>query len=563
MSKIPLNDKATFEMLGEGAATGVFQLESTGMRSTLRAMKPDTLEDIIALVSLYRPGPMENIPTYIERKQGNQEPDYLHPLLEGVLKETYGVIIYQEQVMQIAQILSGYSLGEADLLRRAMGKKKKEEMDKQRIRFVEGAKEKGVDAAKASSIFDLVQKFAGYGFNKSHAAAYAYIAYQTAWLKANYPAELLAASMSLDRANTDKLAIFLKEARRTDVKVLPPHVNHSQADFSVKDGAIVYALSAVKNVGEGAMALIAEEREKNGPFKDLIDFAERIDLKQVGKRSLENLARAGAFDGLCASRAQAFASAELLIRTSAAWQEEQNSDQGGLFALDTAPALEKPKLPTVDPWTAQMRLDEERAAVGFYFSGHPLDEYEKELIRLNVVPYSEAAARAKNGRVGLQMAGVIRTVRMRRSKSGKPFAWVELSDQSGDYEITVFSETLNASRDLMEAGVMVLVGVTAEDRDGDLRLTCENMRRLDEAAAATVSQLRVSVINANALEGLKRRLTQVRPASPRESGSVVVVMRLPETGREVEIALPAPAACTPAMRGALKGIDGVADVELN
>jgi DNA polymerase III subunit alpha len=563
MSDIPLDDKATFDMLGEGAATGVFQLESTGMRSTLRAMKPDTLEDIIALVSLYRPGPMENIPTYIDCKRGDQDPDYLHPLLEGVLKETYGVIIYQEQVMQIAQILSGYSLGEADLLRRAMGKKKKEEMDLQRIRFVDGAKAKGVDPAKASSIFDLVQKFAGYGFNKSHAAAYAYIAYQTAWLKANYPAELLAASMSLDRANTDKLAVFLKEARRTEVEVLPPHVNHSKADFSVKNGAIVYALSAVKNVGENAMAVIVAEREKNGPFKDLIDFAERVDLKLVGKRSLENLARAGALDGLGASRAQGFAAAELLIRASAAHQEEKNSDQGALFALDTAPSLDKPKLPIVEDWTPQVRLDEERAAVGFYFSGHPLDDYEKELKRLNVVSYTDGVVRAKSaGRVALQMAGVIRTVRMRRSKSGKPFAWVELSDQSGEYEITVFSETLNAARDLMEAGAMVLVGATAEERDGDVRLTCETMRRLDEAASSTISQLRISVTSTGALEGLKRRLASVRPAGPRESGSVVVLMRLPETGREIEIALPETAACTPAMRGALKSIDGVADVEL-
>ncbi len=562
ISKIPFDDEATFKMLGEGAATGVFQLESTGMRSTLRSMKPDTLEDIIALVSLYRPGPMENIPTYIERKQGKQEPDYLHPMLEEVLKETYGVIIYQEQVMQIAQILSGYSLGEADLLRRAMGKKKKEEMDRQRIRFVDGAKEKGVNAAKASSIFDLVQKFAGYGFNKSHAAAYAYIAYQTAWLKANYPAEFLAASMSLDRANTDKLAIFLKEARRTEVAVLPPHINHSQPDFSVKDGAIVYALSAVKNVGEGAMALIAQERETNGPYRDLMDFAERLDLKQVGKRSLENLARAGAFDGLCASRAQSFAAADLLIRTSAAMAEERNSDQAGLFALDTAPALAKPKLPIVEPWTPQVQLDEERAAVGFYFSGHPLDDYETELKRLNVVAYTEAVQRAKSGRSAMQMAGVIRTVRMRRSKTGKPFAWVELSDPSGEYEVTMFSESLNASRELLEAGATVLAVVTVEHRDGDARFTCESMRSLDAAAAASVSQLRVSVSSSSALAGLKRRLASVKPATSRETGSVVVVMRLPDTGREVDIALPEEAACTPAMRGALKSLEGVTDVEL-
>ncbi|MEM9169753.1 MAG: DNA polymerase III subunit alpha, partial [Pseudomonadota bacterium] len=330
-AKIPLHDAPTFSMLGDGAAVGVFQLESAGMRATLRAMKPDSLEDIIALVSLYRPGPMENIPTYVERKQGRERPDYLHPKLQGVLEETYGVIIYQEQVMQIAQILSGYSLGEADLLRRAMGKKKKEEMDRQRRRFVDGAVERGVDAAKASSIFDLVQKFAGYGFNKSHAAAYALIAYQTAYLKANHPAAFLAASMSLDRVNTDKLSVFVNEAARSGVRVAPPHVNHSAADFSVDGGAVVYGLSAVKNVGEAAMEAIVAERRRGGPFGDLFDFAERVDLRQVGKRALENLARAGAFDGLAPSRAAAFASADILQKYAAAVFEGRASAQGGLF----------------------------------------------------------------------------------------------------------------------------------------------------------------------------------------------------------------------------------------
>ncbi|MFQ5562762.1 MAG: DNA polymerase III subunit alpha [Parvularculaceae bacterium] len=562
MSALPLDDRPTFEMLGEGAAVGVFQLESAGMRATLRAMKPDTLEDIIALVSLYRPGPMENIPTYIERKQGRQSPDYLHPKLEGVLKETYGVIIYQEQVMQIAQILSGYSLGEADLLRRAMGKKNKAEMDRQRKRFVEGAAERGVDASKASRIFDLVQKFAGYGFNKSHAAAYALIAYQTAYLKANHAAEFLAASMSLDRANTDKLAVFLKEARRAGVEVRPPHVNASEADFSVEDGAILYALSAIKNVGEAAMNHIVEMRRNGGPFKDVHDFAERLDLKLVGKRAMENLARAGAFEGLCESRAQAFAAADLLIRTSAHSFEERDSNQAGLFDLAAAPALERPKLPAVDEWPPLVRLDEERAGLGFYFSGHPLDDYALELRRLNVVAYTEGLERAKAGRAGFLMAGVIRALRVRRSKNGRPFAWVECSDATGEYEIMVFSEILATSRDLLEVGTLVLFSVTAEERDGDVRFTGESVRRLDTAAAGATSQLRIEALSAAALEGVKRRLAAVKPASPQEEGQVIVKLRLPETGREVEITLPQRAACTPAMRGALKTVDGVADVEL-
>ncbi|MHA7873484.1 MAG: helix-hairpin-helix domain-containing protein, partial [Hyphococcus sp.] len=435
---------------------------------------------------------------------------------------------------QIAQILSGYSLGEADLLRRAMGKKKKEEMDKQRKRFIEGAAANGVDGGRASSIFDLVQKFAGYGFNKSHAAAYAYIAYQTAWLKANYPAEFLAASMSLDRANTDKLAVFLKEARRIGVEVLAPHINHSQADFSVREGAIAYALSAVKNVGEGAMALIAEARDRGGPFTDLIDFAERVDLKVVGKRAIENLARAGALDGLGASRAGAFAAADLLIRISAEAVEARDSAQGGLFALDAAPSLQKPVLPRVDEWVPQTRLDEERAAVGFYFSGHPLDDYERELARLRVTTYHDALARAKSGRSAVQMAAVVRVVRMRRSKAGKPFAWVELSDATGEFEITVFSETLNAARDLLEPGALVLVGATVEERDGDVRFTAEAIRPLDAAAAAAASQLRVAVSSEAGLEGVRRRLAAVKPASAAEAGQVIVSMRLAGSGRDVD-----------------------------
>ncbi len=561
---IPFGDRPTFEMLGEGAAVGVFQLESAGMRATLRAMKPDSLEDIIALVSLYRPGPMENIPTYIERKQGREAPDYLHPKLEGVLKETYGVIIYQEQVMQIAQILSGYSLGEADLLRRAMGKKKKEEMDKQRKRFVDGAVERDVAAQKASSIFDLVQKFAGYGFNKSHAAAYALIAYQTGYLKANHPAAFLAASMSLDRANTDKLSVFLKEAKRTGVDVRPPHVNYSQADFSVQGGAIVYALSAVKNVGEGAMAEIVEERVRGGAFADLHDFAERVNLRSVGKRAIENLARAGALDGLCRSRAEALASADMLIKYSVQAAEERESDQGGLFDLggSGASGLERPRLPGAEPWTPLEQLNTEHAALGFYFSGHPLDDYEKELIRLGAINFAEAVARAKSERFTAQMGVVVRAARFRRSKTGKPFAWIECSDASGEFEVTVFSEVLNASRDLFEAGNLLLFSVTVEDRDGEARMTAEGVRRLDAAAAQTTSQLRVALSTPAALDGVKRRLSAVKPASRHESGDVIVSLRLPENGREIDIDLGVEAACTPAMRGALKSVEGVTDVEL-
>ncbi len=561
---LPLDDAKTFAMLGEGAAVGVFQLESTGMRQTLRAMKPDCLEDIIALVSLYRPGPMENIPTYIERKQGLSPPDYLHPSLEAVLKETYGVIIYQEQVMQIAQILSGYSLGEADLLRRAMGKKQKEEMDRQRARFVDGAKEKGVDPRKAGSIFELVEKFAGYGFNKSHAACYAFIAYQTAYLKANHPAAFLAASMSLDLSNTDKLAVFLREARRTGVPVRPPHVNESEADFSVRDGSILYALGAVKNVGAAAMDLIAAERRAHGPFRDIHDLAERVDLKAVGKRAIENLARAGAFDGLARSRAAIVAGADLIIRHSAQVFEDRGSAQAGLFDLGAAPALERPRLPAVDEWPPIERLNEERIALGFYFSGHPLDDYAVELRRLKAATAAEAIEIAKSGtRFSGQIAAVVRAVRMRRSRAGKPFAFVECSDATTDFEIAVFNDVLEASRDLFEAGALLLLTANAEEREGEVRFACDGARRLDAAAAQTTSQLRIAVAGPDAIEAVRRRLAAVKPAGAGEAGEVILSLTLPDQGgRQVEMLLKEKAACTPAVRGALKAVDGVVDVEL-
>ncbi|MFN0023267.1 MAG: DNA polymerase III subunit alpha [Parvularculaceae bacterium] len=577
---LPLDDARTFAMLGEGAAVGVFQLESTGMRQTLRAMKPDCVEDIIALVSLYRPGPMENIPTYIERKQGLSPPDYLHPSLEAALKETYGVIIYQEQVMQIAQILSGYSLGEADLLRRAMGKKQKDEMDRQRARFVEGAAAKGVDPRKAASIFELVEKFAGYGFNKSHAAAYALIAYQTAYLKANHPPEFLAASMSLDLSNTDKLAVFLKEARRSGVEVRAPHVNCSEADFSVKDGAILYALGAIKNVGEAAMRLIADERRAGGIFLDVYALAERVDLKAVGKRAVENLARAGALDGLALSRAALLDSADLIIRHSARFHEDSASAQGGLFDLGggsaTGPALERPRLPVVDEWTPIDRLNEERGALGFYFSGHPLDDYATELRRLKAVTAAEATESAKAGlRFSGQIAAVVRAVRMRRSRAGKQFAFVECSDATGDFEIAVFSEVLAAARDLLEPGSLVLLTANAEEREGEVRFACDGVRRLDTAAAQTISQIRIAISGGGAIEAVRRRLAAVKPAAAGEAGEVILSLTLGDQGggsgsgtgsgqggRQVDLLLKERAACTPAVRGALKAVAGVIDVEL-
>ncbi|MEM1380379.1 MAG: DNA polymerase III subunit alpha [Pseudomonadota bacterium] len=559
LDRLHTDDSETFAMLTRGEATGVFQLESAGMRSALKGMRPDSLEDIIALVSLYRPGPMDNIPTYNARKAGEEEPDYLHPMLEDVLKETFGVIIYQEQVMQIAQILSGYSLGEADLLRRAMGKKKKEEMDRQKIRFIDGAKERGVDASKAEGIFELVAKFAGYGFNKSHAAAYAWISYQTAYLKAHHPAAFLSASMSLDLANTDKLAVFHAEARRAKVVVHAPCVNRSNADFYARGGEVFYALGAVKNVGFEAMRLIENARVEGGPFTSLFDFAERVDCRQVGRRGVEQLARAGAFDAIHPHRAEVLAAADFLCRYSAAHMDDKTSAQGGLFGSGPA-EIPRPKLPAAGPWSAMEQLDEERQAVGFYLSGHPLSEFRPELEVKNV-PSADSIVHAEEiGTRSLVLAGVIREITNRRSKSGKPFAWITLSDESCDYEVTAFSETLARHHDLIQPGVPVLVSVTADDGTGTLRLTLEGVRPLKKTERlGHASGLAVTVGEPAAMSAIRASLRAC--ATSDHDTELRLILPLSEENVEVVVTLPEDFKASPKSQGALQLINGVGPIE--
>ena len=384
LAQIPLDDEKTFKMLCKGDAAGVFQLESSGMRDVLKKLRPDRFEDIIAVVALYRPGPMDNIPSYIRRKHGEESIDYLHPLLEDVLTETYGIAIYQEQVMEIARVLSGYSLGGADLLRRAMGKKIRAEMEAQRKNFIDGAVENGVHKGTAADIFVQVEKFAGYGFNKSHAAAYALVAYQTAYLKANYPVEFLAASMTLDAGNTDKLGQFRVELERQKIELLPPDIQKSEVYFSVEttdEGkpAVRYALAAVRNVGAAAMELLVQEREKNGAFKDLFEFSERLDAQVMNKRQIENLARAGAFDAFVPNRRQVFEAVEMLTRHTHAMQNERESNQVNLFG-DGFGDQARPPLPDVDDWSTEERLHQEHDAIGFYLSAHPLESYRQTSI---------------------------------------------------------------------------------------------------------------------------------------------------------------------------------------
>jgi len=559
LDKLPLDDAASYELMSSGQTVGVFQLESQGMRDTLRKMRPGSIEEITALISLYRPGPMDNIDTYVDCKFERKPADMLHPSLEPVLKETYGVIVYQEQVMQIAQILAGYSLGEADLLRRAMGKKKKEEMDQQKARFVSGALEKGVPEAQSGPIFELVAKFAGYGFNKSHAAAYALIAYQTAWLKANCPVEFFAGSMSLDISNTDKLAVFYQDCKRFGVPVRAPDVNRSGADFEVQEGEVLYALGAVRNVGLEAMKHLVAVRGEGGPFRDLFDFVERVDPKMVNKRAIENLARAGAFDSIHPNRAQVLASVDVLGGYGASMADARASSQPGLFGGDQADAT-RPRLARTDPWPLAEQLDQELAAVGFYLSGHPMEDMVETLRRKRTTLLADALVQAVAGTEAFRMAGVVRRRQERASaRTGEKFAFVSLSDPTGEYEVMFPPESLRRCREVLEPGKAVLVKVRAKASDGEVRFfgdDADPIEKVMESLAAAGLRIHLSPRSAE-IEVLKRRL---EAAASSRGGEVTLVAGL-DGGREVELRLPGRYALDAAMRGALKTAPGVMFLE--
>jgi DNA polymerase-3 subunit alpha len=558
MAALPLDDEPSYELMGNGLTIGVFQFEGQGMRDALRQLRPSSIEDVTAIGALYRPGPMDNIPTFVDCKFGRKPIDYLHPTLEPVLKETYGIIVYQEQVMQIAQILAGYSLGEADLLRRAMGKKKKEEMEQQRARFIAGAGERGVSAAQAGSIFDLVDKFAGYGFNKSHAAAYAFVSYQTAWLKANAPVEFFAASMSLDIANTDKLSVFYQDAKRFGVKIKAPDVNRSAADFEVENGEILYALGAIRNVGLQAMQHVVDVRREGGPFRDIFDFVERVDPKQVNKRTFETLARAGAFDSIHANRAQLIAAADVLVGHGQALAADRAESKQSLFG-DDAGAMGRPRLPKTDAWTPVERLDEELAAVGFYLSGHPLEDMVEALRRRRTELYADAVVKAEAGAEALRMAGMVRRKQERASqRTGEKFAFVTFSDPTGEYEVLFPPEALRRCRELLEPGKAVAITVRASAKDGEVRFFGDSAEPVEKAVENVVAGLRVHVAPRSAeIEALKRRLEGVTNA---RGGEIVLVAGI-GGGREVEMRLPGRFSLEPAVRGALKTVAGVVFVE--
>ncbi len=555
---LALDDAATYELMASGQTVGVFQLEGQGMRDTLRQLRPGSIEEVTALISLYRPGPMDSIPAYVDTKAGRKPLNVYHPLLEPVLTETYGVIVYQEQVMNIARIMAGYSLGEADLLRRAMGKKKKEEMDQQRARFLSGAAERGVDPDLADTLFELMAKFSGYGFNKGHAAPYALIGYQTAWLKANAPVEFFAASMSLDISNTDKLAVFYQDARRFGVTIRPPDVNRSGADFDVGDGEVLYALGGIRNVGLQAMEHVVEVRAASGPFRDIFDFVERVDPRHVNRRTLETLARAGAFDSLGCDRAQLVEASEVLAGYGHSVAEERASSQGSLFGGDQVEA-QRPRLPRIETWSPSRRLDEELAAVGFYLSGHPLDDLMPALRRRRTDLLTEVIPKAEAGAEAFRMAGVVRRRQERASQaSGDKFAFVTLSDPSGEYEVLFPPESLRRCRDLLEPGRAVSLKVRAKARDGEVRFFGDDAEPVEVAIENAVAGLRVHVSPRSlAIDALKARLT----AAPQGRGGEIVLVAPVEGGREIEVRLPGRFDLSPAVRGALKTAPGVVFVE--
>ena len=562
LSNLPLDDPNTYEMLARGETVGVFQVESAGMRRALVDMRPDRFEDLIVLVALYRPGPMANIPTYCARKLGHERTDYLHPKLEPILRATYGIITYQEQVQQIARDLAGYSLGRADILRRAMGKKDRKEMASQRDSFVSGATERGIGRADAEVIFDTCAKFAEYGFNKSHSAPYALLTYQTAYMKANYPVEFMAASMTLEMGNTDKLAEFRDEAERLGLKVEPPSVNRSSVEFEVDGNTIHYALAALRGVGRQAVESVVAVRSERA-FADLSDFGRRINPRAVNKRVLESLAAAGAFDCIEGNRARAFAAVDAILATAQRTQDDMARGQSELFAGATAHS--SIAVPALEPWLPADRLQREYEAVGFFLSGHPLDDYAAALKRLRVQSWAEFARVVKTGVDAGRVAGTVVSRTERRTKSGSKMGIIGLSDPSGHYEAVLFAEGLAQYRDLLEPGSAVLLFLTAEVQGDEVRARIQSVEPLDQAAARMHRGLRVFLRDTEPLAGVARRLEASQKGgngngADAADGEVSMVLLL-RNGSEVEVKLPGRFKVSPQIAGAIKAVSGVVTVE--
>jgi DNA polymerase-3 subunit alpha len=474
MDKIPLDDPATLELYQNGETVGTFQFESEGMRMYLKQLKPTNIEDLIAMNALYRPGPLQFIPNFINRKHGTEEVEYPHDLLEPILNNTYGIMVYQEQIMQTAQILGGYSLGGADLLRRAMGKKKLEEMDRQEVIFMKGAKEiHGIPEEKSKKVFEVMKEFAKYGFNRSHSAAYSVVAYQTAYLKANYPSEYMASVLTHNMNNIDKVTFFIEETKNMGLQILGPDVNESEQSFTVNlIGQIRFGLGAVKGTGDAAVENIIEERKKNGPFKDMFDFARRVNLRTVNKKSFECFAQAGAFDNLGKlHRAQFFASMpndtatflERIIKFGNAYQKEIENAKTSLFGESGAVTIAQPKIPYTEPWSQLEKLNREKEVVGFYMSGHPLDRYRSGMKKFGAVALEKIEA-FQNQEV--TVACIVTKKELRQTKTGKPFTSFSIEDYSTSMDLALFGESHETLSELIEVNQLILLTGKVQKRYG-------------------------------------------------------------------------------------------------
>ncbi|PLW83019.1 DNA polymerase III subunit alpha [Kineobactrum sediminis] len=547
ISEIPLVDQRSFALLQAAETTAVFQLESRGMKDLIKRLRPDSFEDIIALVALFRPGPLQSgmVDNFINRKHGREaisypDPQYQHPLLQPILEPTYGIILYQEQVMQIAQELAGYSLGEADLLRRAMGKKKPEEMAKQRAIFEQGARDKGIDGELAIRIFDLVEKFAGYGFNKSHSAAYALVSYQTAWLKTHYPAQFMAAVMSSELQNTDKIVVFVEECRAMQLALRLPDVNEGQYMFTVNaDNDIIYGLGAIKGLGEGPVENLLCAREEGGAFRDLFDFCARTDPRKVNRRAIEALIRAGAFDRLGTSRWVLMAALEDALKT--AEQSANNRDCGiaDLFG-EVTPG---PADPGADPyaafqgarpWTGKERLGGERDTLGLYVTGHPIDEYEQEVRKFAPTRIADLRADKQGGQV---VAGLIVAARTMKTKRGDTMAILQLDDRSARIEVTVYAETYNEKRDQLTKDQIVIIdgSVAHDDYSGGLSMRAKGVRSLLEARESFATELTIEVCQDMLDERFAERLARTLTVASGGSCPVSLWYRQPRNRARVKL----------------------------
>ena len=503
ISKINLRDENVFNLLSTGETTGLFQLESTGMREAIKQMKPNKFDDIIALVALYRPGPMSNIPIYNDCKNGLKTPDYIHPSIKKILEPTYGIIIYQEQVMQIAQALAGFSAGEADILRRAMGKKKRAELEKQKERFVNGAIQNGIKKDLANYIFTKIEPFAEYGFNKSHAAAYALIAYQTAYLKTYYKEEFIASTMSTETTNTSKLREFVDELKRLKVEVVRPDINECFADFKTIRKRILYGLGAIKNVGSEAIANLIEEREKNGKFKSLMDFLRRVNPKDINKLQLEGLVKSGAFDKIEKNRKGIFNSIPKMIQLNKLFYDEKISKQSNLFDIKDETKSEKFIFDNNSVWESKELLNEEFKSLGFYISDHPLNNYSSIFLQLNIKPYRDFITDHNNEGI---VAGTLMSLQEKKSSKGTPFAIAKFSDNYGEFELFIFSELLIQNREILKEGESFVITLFKETKTEQKRVNVKKIISLDNLLNSNYKKVSIEINDNSNFNELKKLL---------------------------------------------------------